>query len=188
MPSDPPRPTDDATPRAAGQKPAEDRGPFALLDPIDTALAAALIAICGYFYALSLDFPAPSAFLGENVLPGEFPRILLGTIAILALAMPFEHLFELERWPLIKKSREAPIGGITVATIVFLILLLAAAPYAGTMLMIFFASAGLPILWGERRWLMLLTYSVLFTAVVTYVFSIVLSVYFEPGVLNLTLR
>ena len=62
------------------------------------------------------------------------------------------------------------------------------AEWVGTVLTIFLAATVLPLLWGERRWLLLLAYSVLFTGAVTYVFSIVLGVYFEPGVLGLSLR
>lgn len=188
MASEHSRQADDAARRTARPKPAEDRGPRGLLDPIDTVLTAVLIVICGYFYVVSLGFPKPSAFLGDNVLPGEFPRILLTVIVILALVLPFEHLIEPERWPMIQKSREAPVGWTTLATIGFMILLLAAAPYVGTVLTILFSSALLPLLWGERRWKLILVYSVVFTAVVTYVFSMVLSVYFEPGVFNITLR
>ena len=60
--------------------------------------------------------------------------------------------------------------------------------WLGTILTIFLAAVGLPLLWGERRWLLILVYAVVFTAIVTYLFSIVLSVYFVPGVFGLTLR
>lgn len=176
--------------KARGEKhglPAADHtiGP---LDKVDGLLALLLIAICAYFYFETTKFPAPAAFLGDNVLPGHFPRMLLYAIAILACIMPFEHLLELERWPLIKKSRSAPIGMNTFATMGFLIVLVAVATTLGTVLTILAALIGLPLLWGERRFVLIGVYAVLFTAVVTYLFSIVLSVYFEPGVFNLTLR
>lgn len=166
----------------------ERDGPGKLFDKVDTLLAVVLIGLCGIFYWISSDFPVPGLFLGENVLPEQFPRLLLVTIGIIALILPFEHRLELDRWPHIRKSRSAPIGSITLVTMGFLLVLVGLGQWLGTILTIFIAAAGLPTLWGERRWLLILVYAVTFTAVVTYLFSIVLSVYFEPGVFGLTLR
>ena len=162
--------------------------PRGLVDKIDAILAAVLIAICAFFYAQTFDFPVPGAFLGENVLPEQFPRLLLFSIVVMALFLPFEHLIEVDRWPLIKKSRSAPVGKSTFVTFAFLLVLVAAGETIGTILTIFIAALGLPILWGERRWLLIVPYAIVFTGVVTYLFSIVLSVYFEPGIFGLTLR
>ena len=144
-------------------------GPRGLIDGPDTVLALVLIALCGLLYWVSAGFPEPGLFLGENVLPEHFPRLLLIAIGVLVLLLPFEHRLEVDRWPLIRKSRRAPIGASTILTIVV-------------------AAVGLPLLWGERRWLLIIPYAAIFTGVVTYLFSIVLSVYFEPGVFGLTLR
>lgn len=151
-------------------------------------LAAVLIAMCAGMYAVTFNFPVPGLFLGDNVLPEQVPRILLITIGVLSLLMAFEHRFEVDRWPLIRKSRSAPIGANTFATMGFIIILVALGEWLGSVLMIFIAAVGLPLLWGERNWLMMGLYAVGFTALVTWVFGIVLSVYFEPGVLGLSLR
>ncbi len=167
---------------------AEQTGPTGAIDGVDAILAFVLIAICGFFYWVSSDFPVPGLFLGDNVLPEQFPRLLLVSIGVLALILPFEHRLELDRWPLIRKARSAPIGPATFVTMGFLLVLVGLGEWLGTILTIFVAAAGLPILWGERRWLLILVYAVTFTAIVTYLFSIVLSVYFEPGAFGLTLR
>lgn len=162
--------------------------PTGALDAIDGILALVLIALCGFFYWASSDFPVPGLFLGDNILPEQFPRLLLVTIGLLALLLPFEHRLELDRWPLIRKARSAPIGRETFVTMGFLLVLVAFGEWIGTILTIFIAAAGLPLLWGERRLVLVLVYAVTFSAIVTYLFSIVLSVYFEPGVFGLTLR
>jgi hypothetical protein len=172
----------------SGQKAPDNAGRTGMIDGIDAALAAVLIAICAFFYWLAGDFPVPGLFLGDNVLPEQFPRMLLVVIGLLALLLPIEHRLELDRWPLIKKARSAPIGSNTFVTMGFLLVLVGLGEWIGTILMIFFAAIGLPILWGERRWLVIGVYAVVFTGIVTYLFSIVLSVYFEPGVFGLTLR
>lgn len=166
----------------------KDRGPRGLIDPFDALLALGLILSAFFFIYEASKFPEPAAFLGENVLPEQFPQLLLFFIAAMALLLPFEHLFEIDRWPLIRKSRSEPIGRNTVVTVLFVVALLALAPTIGTILMILAISIALPVLWGERRWLLLLVYAPLFTAAVTYVFSDVLSVFFEPGIFGITLR
>ena len=162
--------------------------PSGLIDPVDAVLAAVLIVLCAGLYYVTAGFPEPPLFLGENVLPAEFPRLLLWIIGILALALPFEHLLEKKRHPLIRKSRAAPIGRTTWATIGLLLIILLLAPIIGMILTILMSSLAIPILWGERRWVALLVYAVLFTALVTYIFAVVLRVYFEPGLFGLTIR
>ncbi len=163
-------------------------GPKALIDGPDAILALVLIALCVLFYRVSAGFPEPGLFLGENVLPEHFPRLLLVAIGILALLVPFEHRLELDRWPLIRKARGAPIGASTFVTMGFLLILVGIGEWIGTILTIVLAAVGLPLLWGERRWLLVVPYALIFTGIVTYLFSIILSVYFEPGVFGLTLR
>jgi putative tricarboxylic transport membrane protein len=179
--------TEKHAPEASPDAP-EPSGPDGLFDGVDAILAAVLIALSAFFYWVSSDFPVPGLFLGDNVLPEQFPRLLLFTIGVLALLLPVEHRLEVDRWPLIQKSRSAPIGARTFATMGFLVALVGVGEWLGTIATIFIAAAGLPVLWGERRWLLILPYAVIFTAIVTYLFSIVLSVYFEPGVFGLTLR
>ncbi|MGI9486959.1 MAG: tripartite tricarboxylate transporter TctB family protein [Geminicoccaceae bacterium] len=166
----------------------EGDGPSGGIDRIDAVLALVLILISGFLYYQTNGFDKPALFLGDNVLPEEFPRMLLWIICGLALLLPFEHLLERKRHPLIRKSRSRPIGGTTWATIVLLIVILALAPTLGTILTILISSLTLPILWGERRWLIVIGYSIVFTALITYLFAGVLSVYFEPGVFGITYR
>jgi hypothetical protein len=166
----------------------EDAGPAGLIDPIDAILAAVLIAACAFLYVQTSGFDKPALFLGDNVLPEEFPRMLLWIIGALALALPFEHLLEKKRHPLIRKARRAPIGLTTWATIALLVVILALAPVIGTILTILASSLLLPVLWGERRWWLVGVYAAVFTGLVTYVFAVVLSVYFEPGVFGMSVR
>jgi putative tricarboxylic transport membrane protein len=166
----------------------DEAGPSGLIDGIDALLALALILICCFLYVQTETFDKPALFLGDNVLPEEFPRMLLWIIGVLALTLPFEHLLERKRHPLIRKARREPIGFTTWATIVLLVVILILAPFLGTVLTILASSLAVPILWGERRWMLLAIYALLFTAVVTYIFAGVLSVYFEPGLFGITYR
>ena len=159
-----------------------------LVDRVDAVLALVLIFACGLLYYETAGFDRPALFLGDNVLPEDFPRMLLWIIGGLALALPFEHLLERKRHPLIREARSAQIGFTTWATIGLLVIILAFAPTIGTILTILVSSLVVPVLWGERRWWLLIIYSIAFTAVVTYVFAVVLRVYFEPGLFGITIR
>jgi putative tricarboxylic transport membrane protein len=46
--------------------------------------------------------------------------------------------------------------------------------------------AALPLLWGERRWKILIPYIILFPTLVSLLFTKVLRVYFEPGLIGVT--
>ncbi len=160
-------------------------GPF---DRVDAILALALIFICLLLYIETGRFDEPPPFLGENLLPEHFPRMLLWTIAGLALLLPIEHLIERVRHPQIRKSRASRTPQITWATMALMIAIVLVAPYIGTVLTIALASLVIPLLWGERRVWLLALYVPLFTALVVYVFAVVLRVYFEPGFFNIVIR
>jgi putative tricarboxylic transport membrane protein len=154
-----------------------------LLDFVDLILAGAIILVCAYLYYVTTTFEEPSLLLGQNVLPSDFPQSLLIVISLLALLLPIEHRFEPTRWPKIEKTRSESIQTITWVTMALLIALIAAAPYLGTLLVIFIASVVLPIVWGERRLVAVGLFAIIFTAAVAYVFEAILKVHFEPGVI-----
>lgn len=168
------------------QNQGERRGSTPLLDPIDTVIAVLLLAACIFLYWETTRFDEVPDFLGENVLPEHFPRLVIYLIGVLALIIPFEHRIWPERWRKIREDRSEPIPKITLATMALLILIVLAEPYIGTVLSIATVSLALPLLWGERRWRLLIPFVVLFTIAVTFVFSDVLSVHFEPGILGIT--
>ena len=166
----------------------EGRADARLIDTTDALLAAIIVVVCAYLFYVTTTFDETPSFLGQNVLPDEFPRLVLIFIAALALILPMEHRLEPTRWPKIRASRRTAVRPVTWVTMAFLLAALLLAPYLGTILLIFTVSLLLPVLWGERRWLLLVPYAVIFTGAVSYLFSIVLQVYFEPGVLNVTFR
>lgn len=159
-----------------------------LLDPIDAVIAGIIIAGCSLLYYSTTLFEETSALLGDNILPEDFPRIMLYIIGGLALIIPFEHRFWPERWKRIKEDRSKHIPTGTWLTMVLLLAVVIVSPYLGMVLTVLGVSIVMPLLWGERRLWLVGTFSVIFTVAVTYIFSVVLQVYFEPGIFNITLR
>ena len=159
-----------------------------LLDRGDLIVSAILLIFCGYFYYLTTTFEEPSALLGENVGPADFPRLILTIIAILAVLMLLERRLQPARWQKIKDGQKDPVGTLTWRSIVFVLVVTAAAPYLGAILTMFLVCLFLPLLWGERRLWMVLPFALLFTCTVTWVFNVVLRVFFEPGIFNLSAK
>ena len=157
-------------------------------DPGDMLVSAILLAGAGYLYYLTTLFDEPSALLGENVGPADFPRLVIYFIAILALILPFENRLQPERWQKIWQGRHRPVNVLTWATIGFLLAVSFAAPYLGTIITMLLVSLLLPLLWGERRMWLVLPFAIVFTLAVTWVFNVILKVYFEPGIFNVTAK
>lgn len=158
-----------------------------LIDLSDTVVALIIIAGCAFLYYQTTQFEEVSTLLGDNVLPADFPRLVLYIVAALALFLPFEHRFE-SRWKKIKESRSERIPMRTFATMALVLAILAAAPYLGTILVIVLSSLLLPLLWGERRLWLVLIYAALFSAAIVLLFAVVLKVHFEPGMFGIQIR
>ncbi len=169
----------------ASKQPATKQG---LVDRGDLIVSIMLLAVCGYLYYLTTTFEQASALLGDNVGPADFPRLVLTIIAILAVLMLLERRLQPARWQKIKDGQADSVKMLTWLSIGFTLLVTAAAPYLGTMLTMFLVCLFLPLLWGERRMWLVLAFAVIFTFAVTWLFNVVLRVFFEPGIFNLSAK
>ena len=77
---------------------------------------------------------------------------------------------------------------MTLLTAALLVLLVLLMPLLGTYLCLIGVCLLLPLLWGERRWRLIVPYALLFPTAVMLLFALVLKVYFEPGVFGLNFR
>lgn len=136
------------------------------------------------FYATT-QFEAVADVLSQNIGPGLFPQILLVVIIALSLALPVEHLFLERGASRLDQDRSEPIRPLTLITMGLLIATVALMPLLGTVLTMVAVCIGLPTLWGERRLRVIVPFALLFPAGVTIVFSVILKVHFEPGLLGL---
>ncbi len=166
--------------RGAGRRP--------LVDPTDAVVALLVLAAAGLAYQATTSFEEAPALLSQNITPAAFPRMLIALIAVLALALPFEHRFRGAGFAKLRQARAAPLRRVTWLTIAFVVLVATAAPYLGTVLTMLAVCIALPLLWGERRARLVLVFAAAFTVAVTILFGYVLKVYFEPGMLGLGLH
>jgi len=99
----------------------------------------------------------------------------------------FEQALRGSQGKVLDKVRSEPIHPVAYMTAAFLILVVAAIQWIGTFLVLVVVCLGLPLLWNERRWTIIVPFVLLFPAAVMAVFGHVLGVSFEPGVLGIRL-
>ncbi|HEX6267265.1 MAG TPA: tripartite tricarboxylate transporter TctB family protein, partial [Burkholderiales bacterium] len=142
----------------------------------DLVLALVILAGCGILYYVTATFEEVAPLFADNIGPEWFPRLMLWSIAVLALALPFEHLFVAGGSKKLDEERTDRVKPITLATAGLLLLIVLAVELVGMALAAVLVSALLPLLWGERRAKVLIPFAILFPAAVTLLFARVLKI------------
>lgn len=153
----------------------------------DLVLTVIILAFCGFVYYLTLGFEEVPQLLAQNLPPEWFPQLLLWTIIVLTVSLPFEHLFLKAGKKELDEDRKAKIKPIAFFTALLLLGIVIMFETLGTIISMILVCILLPLLWGERRLKMIFSFAIIFPLAVTFVFSNLLKVYFEPGILALFL-
>ncbi|NIS63400.1 MAG: hypothetical protein GTO13_22740 [Proteobacteria bacterium] len=154
-----------------------------LVHRTDSILAAIILAVCGVLAYVTTRFEKVPDIVSQNIPPEWFPRLVLWVIAILTVIIPFEHLFLEKGKGGLDEDRRARIKPISIYSAVLLCCVVALMPWLGTSLAMVFVCVLLPMLWGESRIKVILPFAIIFAGLVTLLFTKVLGLYFEPGVL-----
>lgn len=154
-----------------------------LFHPTDTILAAIILIVSAWVYYVTTTFEEVPQLLAQNVGPAVFPQLVVIAIVLMALALPFEHLFIAGGRARLDSDRSKPVRRPTWLTGALLAAIVALMPWLGTLLTMFLACLLMPPLWGERRLKVVLPFAVLVPLGVNLVFSGLLKVHFEPGLL-----
>ena len=148
--------------------------------PRDVRVGAAILLFCALAYWITLGFKEAPAALAQNVQPATFPRLVLGVIAVLTLAM---MALGMRGAGDAKPMPPLPVW-LTGATMIGFVLAFQAFGILAAMAL--FAFVG-PLLWGARNLLAVAGFAVLFPAAVYVVFVRGLGVWFEPGIVETVL-
>ncbi len=151
----------------------------------DLKVTVVILALCGFLYYVTTTFDEVSPLFTQNIAPQWFPRLLLATIVALTLVLPFEHRLLTGGKERLDAGRTSRIPLMAFATAGLLAAVVVSIKFIGTFLAMLLVCAGLPLLWGERRWHILVPYMIIFPAVVAFIFTQVLKVYFEPGLFGI---
>lgn len=158
--------------------------PASLLHRTDLGISIVLLLICAALYYETATWETVPESLSQNIPPTFFPRIVLFCIALMALLLPVEAYFKKKGGVNLDDDRSDRVAPITYLTALLLITIVLAAQWLGTFLTMVLACFALPLLWGERRWLILIPFAILFPLLVRVIFVNALNVHFLPGLLE----
>lgn len=177
---------------APTREPEADRGRArrvrGLVSGVDFGITAVLLAFAGWVYFETTRFEEISDLFAQDVPPEMLPRLLVWTIVLLSLLLPFEHLFKPGGRAHFHGARSQPIAKMAWMTAGVLTLIVLSVKWASAYIALIIACVALPVLWGERRWKVLVPYALVFPTIVMLVFSRLLGVYFEPGIIGIDFR
>lgn len=158
-------------------------GPVSFLHRTDLLITVILLGISGGLWYATTTWESVPDILSQNIPPTFFPRVILGCIIVMSLALPFESARAARRGTDLDEDRRDRIEPITYVTAGGLILVVILFEWLGTDLSMVLACVLLPMLWGERRVWLLLPFATLFPLAVHWVFVEGLNVHFLPGLL-----
>lgn len=158
-----------------------------LVHTTDLVVALIILVICAVLYLVTTTFDEVSQFLAQNIPPEFFPQLVIIIIALLTLGVPFEHLLHTRRGENIDSDRSDRVKRMPVLTGLLLILLVFGIPYLGVLLTMVSVCTLLPLLWGERRFWLIIPFAILFPLAVAFVFNKGLKVYFDAGIFGVAL-
>jgi putative tricarboxylic transport membrane protein len=140
----------------------------------DLVVGGCLLLFCAIAYAITLTFAEAPAVVAQNVQPATFPRLVIGVIAVLTIAMMLMGRGE----PAKRRRSVAPMTWLSTAVMIAFVL---AFQWLGILPAMILLCLGLPLLWGERRWHLILPFGVGFPLAIYLLFVEVLEVHFEPS-------
>ncbi len=152
-----------------------------LVHATDLKLCLIILAGCAALYLGTTQFEKVADLFAQDVPPEFFPRLLIWTIVVLTVLLPFEHLYLRRRQKDIDRDRRKAVKPIAYITGALLCVVVASISVLGPWLTMTLVCVALPTLWHERRLKVVIPFAVIFPALVTLLFSRVLEVHFEPG-------
>ena len=158
------------------------------INKTDLVVAVLLLALCVIAWYHSGLWNKPMAAFTSVVPPTWFPRLILGCIIVMALFLPFEQRLKGEEGAVLDEERKEPIKFNTYITAIVMVIIAASMEWLGTIVTMVLIAIVLPIMWGERRWKILVPFVIIFPLVVLFLFKVLFSVNFEPGVIGLGIK
>ncbi len=177
---------DDKNPTGTGE--GAGRPAPSLIHKTDFLLAGIILAVCVFLWYATTTFEEVPPLLAQGITPSFFPRLVLASIVVLTLLLPFEHIAQARKGQSLDEDRARRIKRITYLTALLLFGILIIMPSLGTFATMILACAALPLLWGERRYLVIAAYAGIFPVLVGILFVMGLKVNFLPGIVGYIFR
>jgi putative tricarboxylic transport membrane protein len=140
----------------------------------DLIVGGGILLFCAAAYGVTLTFARAPAVVAHIVQPATFPRLVIVVIAVLTVFM-----MVLARGRPDRPRRPVPaMSWLSAGLMVGFVL---AFQWLGIVPAMVLLCVGLPVLWGERRWHLVLPFGLAFPLAVYVLFAEVLDVHFEPS-------
>lgn len=140
----------------------------------DLGVGTAILLFCLAVWLVTLTFKQAPPALAQNVQPASFPRLVTGVIAVLTIAMMVLG----RAAPAPRHPRVPPMVWLSAGVMVAFVLVF---QWLGIVPAMVLLCLGLPVLWGERRWHLIIPFGIGFPAAIYGLFAVVLGVHFEPS-------
>ncbi|MDE0362666.1 MAG: tripartite tricarboxylate transporter TctB family protein [Rhodospirillaceae bacterium] len=167
--------------------------PSHLLANRDSLAGLAVVGVCAVAWWMTAGFDEVPAILSQNVPPTFFPRLVIGTAALLGGLLVVGGIRRRAREAADHAAADNPstprenAGGAALPPPVFWATagLIAAAgvlvPLVGTLLTLGLVAIALPLLWGERRVRLVVALALGLPGTIYVVFTVALGVRFPVG-------
>jgi putative tricarboxylic transport membrane protein len=142
--------------------------------PRDAIAGTGILLFCLAAWLVTLTFKEAPPALAQNVQPATFPRLVLAVIAVLAVIIIAKSF----RLPDKRPKSIAPMVWPSAAVMIGFVIAFDVLGILPAMILLCFC---LPLIWGERRLLIIVPYAVIFPLAVYWLFAVALSVHFEPS-------
>lgn len=139
------------------------------------APALVILLVVGAAFVATLRFDDVPAFFDQGISPAQFPQLVLGLIAVLAVLMAVAEPSGTGGPGLRGMPMQVPLS--ILATFLFIVLVRALGQRygdVGSLLGTFAYCVMLPAVWGERRWQRVLLFAAGFSAAVWLLFVVLL--------------
>ena len=129
----------------------------------DFVIAIVIVAFCALIYAITITFPSMPAMLAMGMGPEVFPRLLLGLMVVLAglLAVLARGKADEVREPVPPTVYWTALAIVAFMGVLWLL---------GMAIAMFVGFVGMGLLWGERRWLVLVISGLALSALIYTLF------------------
>lgn len=141
------------------------------------AVGGVILAFCAYVFYLTTTFDEVPAALGQGVPPEQFPQLLVVVIAVLTLVM----MFEASKLP---TKHRAPVPAMVYMTAALLTVMVVAIHWIGIVAALIVVCVAMPMLWGDRRFVPISIFAVVFPMLCFFLFSRVLEIRFPKGLIE----
>ena len=167
--------------------------PLHLLANRDSLAGLAVLGVCAVAWRLTAGFDEVPAILSQNVPPTFFPRLVIGTAALLGGLLVVGGIRRRARESADRAAADDPstppekVEGAALPPPVFWVTagLIGAAgvliPLVGTLLTLGLVAIALPLLWGERRVRLVVALALGLPGAIYVVFTVALGVRFPVG-------